>query len=269
LNTRRIRGYVLALVVLAVTGCGGTAVVRPAGDRIFDFRQDTFGYVNELEWEYQVDPATHETRVKLNDPRPAFTHRCFAVSRMARQFFQYARFDPARAKVDHESYRKIIRDVVSRRPGDSRSDGKIVVPGYANLRSFSHAEETQLKDASGGAWRSYWQFSNWRMIFPFSRAHQVATARRLVEEVEVHRLPLVHLIRFAPFPITDIDHAVVIVTAVQSGKEIRFGVYDPNNDAKPAELTFDRVARTFVFPATNYFADGPIDVYEIERAGLN
>ena len=246
-----------------MAGCAGAPVLRPVSTRVFDFSQDTFAYANELEWEYRFDPVTGQATIRQNEPKPEFVHRCFAVSRMARQFFQYAQFDPASPKVDDDTYRKAIDAVVSRSPDRGRRNGKVSIPGYANLRGFSRARESLLKDASGSSIRSYFQFSNWRMVFPFSRNHQEATARQLLAEVDMNRLPIVHLIRFAPFPITDIDHVIVIFSAAQTAREIRFGVYDPNNSARPGLLSFDRASRTFIFPKTNYFADGPIDVYEI------
>lgn len=253
----------LGLALSAISGCAGTAVLKPTTERSFDFKQDTFSYANELAWEYQADPATGRLTTKQNVPTPEFIHRCFAVSRMARQFFQYAQFDALTPKVDDEMYRKIIAAVVSRSPSGARHSDKVIIPGYANLRSFSQAKESLLKDASGSSLHSYFQFSNWRMIFPFSRVHQEATAKQLVDEVQMHRLPIVHLIRFSPFPVTDIDHVIVIVADAETAQEIRFRVYDPNNSEQLGLLTFDRTSRTFIFPSTNYFADGPIDVYEI------
>lgn len=256
-------------LVSAISGCAGATALGPADNRAFEFSQDTFAYANELTWEYRVDPATGQITTQQNEPKPEFVQRCFAVSRMARQFFQYAQFDPASPKVDDETYRKAINDIVSRNPSEARHNGKVVIPGYANLRSFSQDKELLLKDASGSSLQSYFQFSNWRMIFPFSRNHQEATAHQLLDELNLKRLPIVHLIRFSPFPVTAIDHVIVIVADTETTREIRFSVYDPNNSKQPGQLTFDRVSRTFIFPSTNYFSDGPIDVYEIYGDEIN
>jgi hypothetical protein len=259
----------LSLALSALSGCVGTTVLKPSTDRAFNFKQDTFSYANELAWEYQTDPATGQLATKQNVPKPEFVQRCFAVSRMARQFFQYARFDPISPNVDDASYRRLIATVVSRSPGDTQHNDKVIIPGYANLRSFSQAKESLLKDASGSSLSSYFHFSNWRMIFPFSRTHQEVTVKHLLDEVQVNRLPIVHMIQFSPFPVTTIDHVIVIVSGTETNQEIRFKVYDPNNIEQPGLLTFDRASRTFIFPSTNYFAKGPLDVYEIYGDELN
>lgn len=258
-----------SLLLSVISGCVAVPVRPATHDRTFNFNQDTFAYVNELDWQYKIDPLTGKTTYTQNHPAPEFSHRCFAVSRMARQFFEYAQFDPTRPKVEDVAYRRLIDAVIDRSPSEGRRLGKVQIPGYANLRSFSHAKSDLLKSASGGAWRSYVQFSNWRMIFPFSRDNQNATAQQLLNEVNQHELPIVHLIMFDPFPIATIDHVIVIYAATSDAKEIRFTAYDPNNAEEPVVLSFDRASRTFIYPTTKYFADGPINVYEIYGDELN
>jgi hypothetical protein len=87
--------------------------------------------------------------------------------------------------------------------------------------------------------------------------------------VELGRLPIVHLIHFAPFPVTEIDHVVVLLAAHETAGEIRFEVYDPNYFERPGNLVYERKSRTFLFPATKYYNDGPLDVYEIFGSELN
>lgn len=260
--------FVITLLLLAVSGCANTSALGPMNKRAFDFKQDSFSYANELAWEYRVDPDTGKLTTQKNEPKPKFTQRCFAVSRMARQFFQYAQFEPEIPEADDATYRKNIDAIVSRSPSEARKNSKVVITGYANLRSFSKAKEVLLKEASGSSLQSYLQFSNWRMIFPFSRNHQEATMHKLLDDLRANRLPIVHLIRFSTFPVTDIDHVIMVVAETETADEIRFGVYDPNNSQKLGLLTFDRVSRTFIFPATNYFLDGPIDIYEIYGSEL-
>lgn len=261
------------LLLATASGCAGTPLVKSpnnqANTRAFDVAVDTFAYPNELAWEYGTDPVTSQIITQQNGSKPTFVHRCFAVSRMARQFFQYARFDPASPEVDDETYRKAIGAIVSRTPGDARRDGKVAIAGYADLRSFSQAKESLLKDASGGSWRSYFAFSNWRMVFPFRRSHQAATARQLLAEVNRGRLPIAHLIRFSPFPVTKINHVIVIVDAIDTAQETRFHIYDPNYPGQQGLLSFDHASRTFSFPMNDYFAGGTVDVYEIYGNELN
>jgi hypothetical protein len=258
------------LAMTAISACSEVRVLEPAEGRHFDFKRDTFAYANGLSWEYHVDPATGGITTKKVEPPPDFTHRCFAVSRMARQFFQYARFDASAPKLGDDGYRQAIEAVVERTPEQGHRYGRVLIPGYADLRSFSKAKEALLKDATGGYMYSLFTFSNWRMVFPFSRAHQDDTARRLVAEVRLNRQPIVHLIHFDPFPVTELDHVVMIYAAhEESTGQIEFDVYDPNYDERPGTLVYDRAKRTFVFPATKYYNDGPLDVYEIFGSELN
>lgn len=260
-----------ALLLAALQGCAGVRVLEPPprDARHFEFKRDTFTYANGLSWEYIIDPASGQITTQRNEPPPEFSHRCFAVSRMARQFFQYAAFDPAAPKLDDAGYRRLIEQVVALDPDEARRSGKVLIPGYADLRSFSAGREALLKDATGGYLYSLFTFSNWRMVFPFSRQHQEDTARRLLAEVQLNRLPIVHLIHFDPFPVTEIDHVVLIYAAHETAQQIEFEVYDPNYYERPGSLVFERKARTFVFPATKYYNDGPLDVYEIFVGGLS
>ncbi|PYI79727.1 MAG: hypothetical protein DME26_22915 [Verrucomicrobia bacterium] len=139
----------------------------------------------------------------------------------------------------------------------------MVIPGFTDLNAFSLAQEQLLKDECGGAWQSYFQRGNWRMIVPFSRTHQARMAEQLVNSLKRNRPSVVHLARF---PSLSINHAVVLFAATETGCEIHFAIYDPNDPEKPATLTYDRTARTFYFPANFYFAGGRVDVYEIYHA---
>jgi hypothetical protein len=163
---------------------------------------------------------------------------------------------------DELTYRKLIRQVVSQ--SDLRSDSaKIVIPGYANLREFSTAEEILLKEKCGGAWRSYFQRGHWRIVMPFSRRQQKATSAELIESISRNQVVVAHLVRF---PQLTINHAVVLFDFRDTGKGIEFSVYDPNKPEQPTLLTFDRESRTFHFPANDYFIGGKVNVYEIYRS---
>jgi hypothetical protein len=244
---------------------GGCAAHRHevVNTRPFGFHTDTFSYANELVWEYHFDAGgkwVHQRR----EPAPDYTHHCFVVARSARQFFQNARFDPARPKADRNTYGRLIHRVVSIDPRHALPDSeKVVIPGYANLHDFSQAEEGTLKAECGGAWHSYFQRGHWRMIFPFSRAHQARTAELLISDLKQNRPPVVHIVRF---PQLTINHALVLLDVKEIEGRILFSVYDPNKPDSPKELAFDRASRTFNFPANDYFPGGRVDVYEVYRS---
>lgn len=238
----------------------------PHPQRRFQFDRDTFAFANELVWEYRRDPATGKTTTLRNEPAPSYAHRCFVMVRSARQFFFHARFDPARAVANEPTYRKLIREVVSRSPRQPGPEpDKLVIPGYDGLRSFSQAWAPLLKAECGGAWQSYLLRSHWRMILPMSRGHQRRMARHLCEAFLTRVAPIVHLVRF---PQLTINHGIVLFDVAEMGAEIRYGAYDPNVPEHSTELIYDRAKRTFIFPPNHYWNGGRVDVVEVYRGWL-
>jgi hypothetical protein len=249
----------------ALVGCSTPQTTTGANVRRFDFQHDTLAYANELVWEYRFNDHGKWTS-SPREPEPHYTHHCFVVARSARQFFHHARFEPDQPKADTETYRRLIRKVVSASPRKATPERRrIIIPGYANLRHFSQAHGALLKAECGGAWQSYFQRGHWRMIFPFSRGHQERTSRELIEAVRFNRLPAVHLVCF---PSLKINHAALLFDAAETDKQIRFATYDPNAPEKPTVLTYDRGSRTFSLPTNFYFPGGRVDVYEIYRGCL-
>jgi len=248
------------MLLAALCGCAGHPFV---GSRPFNFQTDTFSYANGLVWEYHYD-ANGKWVHQRRDPAPDYHQHCFVVARSARQFFENATFDANQPVADEKTYGHLIHKVVSIDPSKPLPDSKkIVIPGYANLREFSAAHEHLLKDECGGAWHSYVQRGHWRMIFPFSRAHQESTAEQLLADLKENRPPVVHVVRF---PQLTINHSVLIFGATETEKEIKFSVYDPNKPDKPKTLDYDRATRTFDFAGNDYWPGGRVDIYEIYRS---
>ena len=260
----RICGLIIiiscATALALLPGCAGGQ--QFIGTRPFDFQKDTFAYANELTWVYHYDAKgkwVHERR----EPRPDYHQHCFVVTRSARQFFQNAEFDPTQPIASEETYCQLIRRVVSIDPDHPLPDSKkVVIPGYGDLREFSAAQEKLLKAECGGAWQSYFQRGHWRMIFPFSRAHQARTAQQLLADLGENRPPVIHVVRF---PQLTINHSVLVIAARETENEIVFSIYDPNKPGRPKDLTYDRRTRTFNFPGNDYWPGGRVDVYEIYR----
>lgn len=258
---RVFTSMVFATVVVALCGC---ACHKPfVGSRPFDFQTDTFAYANDLVWEYHFD-ANGKWVHQRREPEPDYTHHCFVVARSARQFFENAKFDPAQPIAIDDTYRHLIRRVVSVDPSHPLPDSKkIVIPGYANLRDFSAAHGELLKNECGGAWQSYFQRGHWRMIFPFSRNNQERMVERLISDLQQNRPPVVHVVRF---PQLTINHSVLLFGEKETNREILFSVYDPNKPDSPKTLTFDRATRTFNFPGNDYWPGGRVDIYEVYRS---
>lgn len=244
-------------------GIPGEAIGAPNSTRRFEFGKDSFAFANELLWEYTFDAASGTTQFQSRLPKPEYAHRCFVLTRAARQFFDHARFAGGALRTSGEECRRLVRAVLARDPRKACVAGhEIVIPGYAGLREFSGAHETMLKEECGGAWRSYVLRSHWRMIFPISREHQLKMAAQLPESIRNRGLAVIHLFRF---PALTINHGMILFGAMETSKGIDFEAYDPNDTEKPARLSFDRATRTFYLPPTRYWAGGEVDVREIYR----
>jgi hypothetical protein len=252
--------FSVLLLLFVLTGCSTTRTTQ--APRIFDFYSDTFSYPNELVWTYEYDAQGGWT-TRPREPKPDYALHCFVLARSARQFLDAARFAPEQPLADQETYRGLIRRVVSSNPRKPLPENeKIVIPGYANLRQFSEVEEALLKQEAGGAWQSYFQRGHWRMIFPFSRSHQQETAEKLLARVRVGETAILHILRF---PQLTINHAVLLYGAEENEAGVTFTIYDPNRPDSPGVLKYDRASRTFELPANFYFRGGRVDVYEVFR----
>ena len=233
--------------------------------RPFDFSTDTFAFANELIWEYRFD-AAGKTTICRNDPPPRYAHHCFVVVRSARQFFLHATFRADVPAVDDTTYGKLIRAVVARSPQKASSpDEQIIFPGFSNLRQFSAAHTDLLQQSCGGAWQSYVQRGNWRMVFPFTRRHQEKMSGQLVRAIRENKMPIVHVVTF---PKLSINHVLLLFAWTETNEGIQFTAYDPNIPAKPVTLFYKAATKTFFFPATHYFAGDDVNVYEVYRGLL-
>lgn len=238
----------------------------PRGTDGFVFSRDTFAFANETKWHYSVDAATGRQVATSRVPEPDYTLHCFVMARAAKQFRRHARFEPARPQPDEPTCRRLVRAVVARSPqAVSRPRDPVVIPGHAGLREFSAAWGAVLKAECGGAWRSYFQRGNWRMVFPFSRGHQQAEAARLNGLLQRGELPIVHVLRF---PQLTINHALLLFGAEETPAAITFRAYDPNLPEQETLLTYDRASRTFTLPPLPYFMGGRVDTYEIYRGWI-
>lgn len=249
-----------AFIGIFLAGCATPPTQQFSPQRKFVFEKDTFSFPNALE-KMRFYDAEGNWVVQKVIPRPPYTLHCFVVSRSALQFFEHARFAPELAQVDDETYFKLIRRVVETDPRVMLPDDeKIVIPGYADLRSFSKDKEHLLKDACGGAWQSYVQRGHWRMVLPFSRRQQRHVADRLLDEVTHNQPAVVHLVRF---PSLSINHAVLIFGARKVGDEIEFKTYDPNTPQAPTTIRYRPNEGTFTMATNDYFPGGRIDLYQV------
>lgn len=183
--------------------------------------------------------------------------------RLAREFFYYARFAPELPQATEEEYREWTKEIIrrnSRCPAEEAD--RITIPGFSDLHSFSAAYPELLREECGGAWRSYFQRGNWRMIFPISDRRERKTARELVSEVREGRLPIVHVYRF---PEVRLNHSIMIYAAEEREGGVDYLAYDPNFPRHPTRLNFDAKTDAFQLERNPYFAGGPVKVYQVYR----
>jgi hypothetical protein len=224
----------------------------------FRFPADTFSFANETNWVYDVVPETGEVSWRTRNPPPPFSLRCGSMVRAARQFYASAHFDPSAPAADPATYTALVRAVLATNPRHP-GGGWIVIPGYADLRSFSAHHEQMLQAEIAGPWLSYLQRGNWRMIFPFTPGNQKRVAAQLLASLAAGWPPIAHVLRY---PWLTINHQMLVFAAEETPSEIRFRTYDPNEAAHDVMLTYDRATRMFYLAVTPYFPGGPVKVYE-------
>jgi hypothetical protein len=244
------RGRAIALVLgalLAVAACATghpalpVASTTPTAVPGFAFATDTFAFPNDI-------------RAHHPDADDLYANYCFVMARSLRQFFAFARFEPAAPRLERRAYAERVRQVVARAPWEppSRADDRVVIPGYADLRDFSRGEEAAVKAGLGPRFWTWVHWTNWRVVFPVSADHQAGVAREIMDEVAGGRL--VQLL-VTNWPKPELNHTVVAYEFREEPGAIAFSVWDPNDPAAPGRLTFDRARRHFV--ATRIYATEP------------
>lgn len=248
------------LVVLVAAGCAHRSPPVGTPPRPFRFPADAFAFPNDTAWEYDVD-ADGDMSWRTRDPVPDFILRCGNMVAAARNFHLHARFAPDAPRADDATYAALMREVIGRDPRRlTPSPDPVVIPGYADLRTFSTAHEAAMKAALQGPWRSYLQRGNWRMIFPFTIAHQRREAEAMVAAVRSGLTPIVHIV---VFPRLTLNHLLLVYAVDETPAEIRFHTYDPNIAGAPLVLRWDRGDRVFHYPRTDYFVGGPVRGYVV------
>lgn len=231
--------------------------------REFDLCRDTFAFSNDTVFKYGVDEQG-TLHIDKRDKPVEYGHRCFVLARAVLQFEQFAKFEPHQSKLSREEYHRIIRRIC-RIPVWSAPGKPIVVPGYADLRSFSIAYEGLLKEDLGNWLPTYFRVGNWRMMTGHPRAGQAAGARWLAESVERHRPRAIYMSRF-PW----MNHAVVAYALQRRANgDLHFLVYDPNHPGSPNFVDYRASERSFEFPRSWYFPGGRVNVMRIFLSPLH
>jgi hypothetical protein len=253
------RAHLVALalgVLLAGAACAtgrvpaapstGAAPVAVPG---FAFATDTFAFPNDV-------------RAHHPDSDDLYANYCFVMARSLRQFFAFARFDPAAPRLDGDGYAERVRQVVARAPWEPAPppDDRVVIPGYPDLRALSRAEEPAVKAALGGRFWTWVHWTNWRVVFPVTAGHQAAVAQEIMDEISAGRL--VQLL-VTNWPKPELNHTVVAFEFRDEPDGIAFLIWDPNDPAGPGRVTFDRRQSRFVATRMHGVEPGPIRAFRM------
>lgn len=251
-----MKGLTLVGVALLTAACATAPAAPPPGGLGgraaipgFSFATDTFAFPNLI-------------RARNPETGDLYANYCFVLARSLRQFFLAARFDPQAPRVDGAEYARRVRAIVGRAPWRPPlpPDNRVVIPGYANLREFSRAEEAAVKEGLGPRFWTLVHWSNWRITFPVSAEHQAGVARAAVEDLREGRL--VQLL-VTNWPKPELNHTVVAYEYREHAGVIEFVVWDPNDPAGPGTLRFEPEPGHFLASRLYDTEPGPIRAFRM------
>jgi hypothetical protein len=248
---------VVAALGLLATACAGApaATAPPASRGRFDLEHDAFAFANLVRAE----------RPGWND---AFANYCLVIARAASQFYRFARFAPDRPPASPEEYERLVRAVLSRPPWapPAPEAGRAVIPGYADLHSFSAAHEGVIKAALGSNVLSMMHWRTWRVGVDFPPEHQERLAREMIDEVVAGRpVPLM----ITNFPHEDLlNHSVLVYDRRPAPQGTDFLAYDPNDPGSPLTLYYDDTARAFWVGPLTYSPPGRVRAFRVYTSPL-
>ncbi len=242
---------------LAVVLAFCTALVCSArADRPFVFGRDTLAFSNDTLWLYSTD-AQGRLHIHPRDKVPEYTRHCFVMCRATIQFFRFVRFEPRLPKLSDAEYAARIRHI-SELPVWLPPAEHVVIPGYANLWSFSKEKPHPFEQELGSWWPSYFRLGNWRMAMPFPRVWQKKLAREVISKVDKHSIQALFLTRFRP-----LNHCVIVYGYKRlPGGDIDFQVYDPNDAKAPKQIAFKDRESSFFMARSSYFNGGRVNAFE-------
>lgn len=223
----------LCALPLLLAGCSTLVPVAkplPPGPRAFDFASDTL-----------ADPTPEPAALDNREPLADAALRGWADALVARQFFLHAQFDPAAAPPTSERRIALVREVLGRNPREASPEtGRVVVPGYANLREFSRLHGYLLRTES-------WLVCECASRAPlvtraFDTTDGVAEVARLNARLAANQPVLVQLYRRHQLRY---QRALLVFAPREGEGGPRFLAYDPAAGRQPVELTFNAAEGKF------------------------
>lgn len=252
----RIAVVALALVTAACVHAPAQLAARPVATSVpaFSFADDTFAFANLI----------RERQPRVPD---LYANYCFVLARAMRQFHQFARFDPTAPRVDPQDYTRRVRAVSRRAPWEPPLPPaeRVVIPGFANLRAFSAAEEAAVKAGLDSRFWTLVHWTNWRVTMPVPDGHQVAVLDEVIDELAAGRL--VQLL-ITNWPKYELNHTVVAYGYRDVPDGVEVTVWDPNDPSAPGTVFFDARRERFISSHVYDTSVGPIRVFRMYYSWL-
>lgn len=200
----RVRFSIFVIAVCSWTGAGSVQAERP-----FDFKRDTFSFDNETALEYHDGHASARPHTPGAQPK-RFTSHCFVMSRTVMQFRKFVRFDPSAAPLSDKELVDRIRKVTRIPPWTAALPEKerVVMPGYADLRSLSRARPEIVQQNIGLGWPTYFRPGNWRILLPHGPAQQGKTHQAMERSLGKEGFFVAYLTNFPRS--LNINHGVLV-----------------------------------------------------------
>jgi len=246
----------LALLTAACAHAPVRRQARPAAASVpgFSFADDTFAFPN---------------MVRAHDPHAEhlYANYCFVLGRGLRQFHQFARFDASAPRVDADEYMRRVRAVAAHAPWQPPLPPaeRVVIPGFANLRAFSAAEEAAVKAGLNARFWTLVHWTNWRTTMPVPDGHQAEILDEVLDELAAGRL--VQLL-VTNWPKPELNHTVVAYGYRAAGDGVELTVWDPNDPAAPGVVVFDAHQERFIASRVYDTRVGPIRVFRMYYSWL-
>ena len=254
----RIAVVALALVTAACVHAPAQLAARPVATSVpaFSFTDDTFAFANAIR---EHTPRPH--------PPDLYANYCFVLARGLRQFHKFARFDPTAARVDAQEYTRLVRAVTSREPWDPSLPAaeRVVIPGFANLRAFSAAEEGAVKAGLNARFWTLVHWTNWRVTMPLPDGHQAAVLDEVLDRIAAGGL--VQLL-ITNWPKHELNHTVIAYAYRDVADGVELIVWDPNDPNEPGIISFDARQQRFVSSHVYDTSVGPIRLFRMYYSWL-
>ena len=234
----------------------------------FAFQRDTFAFANETVFEY------HEGRASARHANPSeqakrFTQHCFVMSRAVVQFRKFARFDPSLAPLDDRQLAARIRKITREPPWTaplSKRD-RIVIPGFADLRTLSRTRTDVVQENIGLGWTTYFRPGNWRILLPHGPAQQARTHMELRRALARGEFFIAYLTT-VPKSLS-INHGVLVYARKTIPRQrnhadrLRYTAYDPNHAEAPRTLEWSQRDGCFSYQRDWDFVGGRVVVWQV------